>query len=112
MVRSVADQGTTILFASHIVGDLEAACDRIVLLAAGRIAIDDSISVVRASHAIVDPGDAAPDSLVGVFDDRAGRARALIRVEVAAAEPAPLDDILLGYLAGAMGRRVTTGLVA
>ena len=111
-VRAATDRGTTILFASHIVGDLEAACDRIVLLAAGRVAIDDPISVVRAKHALVDPGDALAESLVGVFDDRTGRARALVRVAEPVDEPPPLDDIVLGYLAGAVGRRAMTGLVA
>ena len=104
-VRSVADGGTTILFASHIVGDLEAACDELVLLASGHVMLHDSVAAIRASHAVMDLATAPTDSVVGVFDDRAGRAQALVRVADADAEPPALDDIVLGYLASALGRR-------
>ena len=39
LLRSVSPD-TTILFASHIVGDLASVCDRLVVLAAGRVAYD------------------------------------------------------------------------
>jgi ABC-2 type transport system ATP-binding protein len=112
MVRAAADGGTTILFASHIVGDLDAACDHIVLLAAGRVALDEPIAQVRASHAVVDLKQADDGALIGVFDDRAGRPQALIRVTEPVVEPPLLDDVVLGYLAGAIGRRATDGQVA
>lgn len=112
MVRGEVDRGTTTLFASHIVGDLEVACDHIILLAAGRVVLDDTIAHVRSGHAIVDPEAAMGEALIGVFDDRLGRARALIRVDAPGGDPPLLDDIVLGYLSGAAGRRGSTGRAA
>lgn len=104
-VRSVADDGTTILFASHIVGDLEAACDELVILASGRVMLHDSIAAIRAGHAVMELAAAPAESVIGVFDDRAGRAQALVRMGDPAKDPPALDDIVLGYLASALGRR-------
>lgn len=112
MVRAAADAGTTILFASHIVGDLDAACDHIVLLASGQVVLDEPIVRVRASHAVVDLAETAAGALIGVFDDRTGRPHALIRVAEPRGEPPQLDDIVLGYLAGASGRTATDGRAA
>jgi ABC-2 type transport system ATP-binding protein len=104
-VRSVADGGTTILFASHIVGDLEVACDELVILASGRVVLQDSVAAIRAGHAVVDLAAAPAEAVIGVFDDRAGRAQALVRAGIEDADPPALDDIVLGYLASALGRR-------
>ncbi len=112
MIRAARDGGTTILFASHIVGDLEAACDHLVVLASGRIMLDDSIARVRTSHAVVDFAGAPSDAVIGTFDDRAGRPQVLIRVDDPVAQPPALDDVVLGYLAAALGRRTADGRAA
>lgn len=112
MVRSASESGTTILFASHIVGDLEAACERLILLASGRVVLDEPIATIRAGHALVDPGGADEGALVGIFDDRTGRPRALVRVSTPPPDAPSLDDIVLGYLAGAIGRRLPQGPLA
>jgi hypothetical protein len=54
---------------------------------------------------VMDLAAAPADSVIGVFDDRAGRAQALVRIGVPDADPPALDDIVLGYLASALGRR-------
>jgi ABC-2 type transport system ATP-binding protein len=103
LLRSVSPE-TTILFASHIVGDLASVCDRLVVLAAGRVAYDASIAEAQSGHALASPDAATDADIVGIFDDRHGRAQALIRVTAPGAEPSDaveLDDIVLGYLAGA-----------
>ena len=103
LLRSVSRE-TTILFASHIVGDLASVCDRLVVLAAGRVAYDASIAEAQRGHALRSPEAAAGADVVGVFDDRHGRAQALIRVASPGVDPSDaveLDDIVLGYLAGA-----------
>ena len=46
---------TTILFASHIVGDLASVCDRLIVLAAGRVAYDASIAEAQSGHALTSP---------------------------------------------------------
>ena len=111
MVRGAARAGATILFASHIVGDLEAVCDRLVVLAPGRVMLDSSIEEARASHAVVPLDEAPTDELIGVFDDHAGRPRALIH-SAQATSPASLDDIVLGHLAAARRRTTTDGAAA
>jgi ABC-2 type transport system ATP-binding protein len=111
MVRGAAHAGATILFASHIVGDLEAVCDRLVVLAPGRVMLDTSIEEARASHAVVPLDEAPTDGVIGVFDHHAGRPRALIR-SAPATSPASLDDIVLGHLAAARRRTTTDGAAA
>jgi hypothetical protein len=57
----------------------------------------------QRGHALVSPDAAAGADVVGIFDDRHGRAQALIRVTPPGgpSEPVELDDIVLGYLAEA-----------
>jgi len=112
MVRGAAQGGATVLFASHIVGDLEAVCDRLVLVASGRIMLESPINEARAGHALVNLDEAPSNGVIGVFDDQAGRPHALVRVATPAASPPSLDDIVLGYLAGARRRPAGDGVAA
>jgi ABC-2 type transport system ATP-binding protein len=108
MVRGAAQAGATVLFASHIVGDLEAVCDRLLVLAPGRVMLDTSIDEARASYRVVPVDEAVGSDVIGAFDDHAGRARALVH----SADPSStvsLDDIVLGHLAGARGRAPKDG---
>jgi ABC-2 type transport system ATP-binding protein len=43
LIRTLADQGTTILFSTHVMEHAERLCDRIVLLAAGRKIFDGDV---------------------------------------------------------------------
>ncbi|PHS24558.1 MAG: ABC transporter ATP-binding protein [Robiginitomaculum sp.] len=43
LIRTLADQGTTILFSTHVMEHAERLCDRIVLLAAGRKIFDGNV---------------------------------------------------------------------
>ncbi len=95
--------GTTVLLASHIVGDLDGACDRLIVLAPGRVQLDADMSWARAHHRLVPLADAAGMDLVGSFANRRGVHTALVRTEDPVADPPRLDDIVLGYLAA--GRR-------
>lgn len=44
LIRTLADQGTTILFSTHVMEHAERLCDRIVLLAAGRKIFDGNVA--------------------------------------------------------------------
>ena len=103
-VASAAADGSTVLLASHIVGDLEGFCDRIIVLGPGRVQLDADAAWARAHHALVPLGEATGMDVVGSFANRRGVHTALIRSAEPVVEPAALDDIVLGYLAG--GRRV------
>jgi ABC-2 type transport system ATP-binding protein len=99
--EAVTTTGCTVLLASHIVGDIAAVCDRLVVLAPARVMLHSTIADARAGHALVPFAEAPPDRIIGAFDDEAGRPHALIRTAEAAADPPTLDDIVLGYLAAA-----------
>ena len=86
--------GTTVLLSSHIVTDVEQACDRLVVLGVGRVLLHDTVSAALARHGIVTgsaPGavstfrgpDGAPLSLVTGSGERR----------------ATLEELVLGYLA-------------
>lgn len=95
--------GTTVLLASHIVGDLDEVCDRLIVLAPARVQLDAETAWARAHHRLVPLADAAGMDLVGSFANRRGVHTALVRTVDPVADPPGLDDIVLGYLAA--GRR-------
>jgi len=102
-VAGAVASGTTVLLSSHIVGDLDGACDRLIVLAPGRVQLDADMSWTRAHHRLVPLADATGLDVVGSFANRKGVHTALVRSRDPVTDPAPLDDIVLGYLAA--GRR-------
>jgi ABC-2 type transport system ATP-binding protein len=98
--------GTTVLLSSHIVGDLDEVCDRLIVLAPARIQLYAEMSWARAHHRLVPLADAGSLDVVGSFANRRGVHTALVRTEDPVADPPRLDDIVLGYLAA--GRRTET----
>ncbi|HWE39542.1 MAG TPA: ATP-binding cassette domain-containing protein [Isosphaeraceae bacterium] len=51
LIRELGDRHT-ILLSTHIMPEVEAVCSRVILIAAGRIAIDDSLARLRSEEAI------------------------------------------------------------
>ena len=102
-VAEAVGGGTTVLLASHIVGDLDEVCDRLIVLAPARVQLDAEMAWARAHHRLVPLADAAGLDVVGSFANRRGVHTALVRTEDPVADPPRLDDIVLGYLAA--GRR-------
>ena len=97
----VRQNGTTVLLASHIVGDLAATCDRIVVLAPARVVLDADIAAAKTRHALRSPADAGGHEVVGAFPDAAGELHVLVRSPEPFPDPVSLDDVVLGYLAAA-----------
>jgi ABC-2 type transport system ATP-binding protein len=102
-VAEAVAEGTTVLISSHIVGDLDDVCDRLIVLAPARVQLDAEMSWARAHHRLVPLADAGGLDVIGSFANRRGVHTALVRTEEPVAEPPRLDDIVLGYLAA--GRR-------
>jgi ABC-2 type transport system ATP-binding protein len=102
-VAEAVAAGTTVLLSSHIVGELDEVCDRLIVLAPARVQLDAGMSWARAHHRLVPLADAGGLDVVGSFANRRGVHTALVRTEEAVADPPRLDDIVLGYLAA--GRR-------
>lgn len=98
---SVRQDGTTALLASHIVGDLDGVCDRLIVLAPARIMLDEEIETARRHHAIVPRSEAVEGQIIGTFGDQRGVLHSLIRSAEPVAIPASLDDIVLGYISAA-----------
>ena len=108
MVDAVRAAGTTALLSSHVITDIEQACDRLLVLGGGRTLLDVSMEEARAVHRVED-GDGPIDAgrLVGRFPDQGGTLVALVRGESGPGRPATLEEVVLGHLAS--GRRTRDG---
>jgi ABC-2 type transport system ATP-binding protein len=119
LVDAVRSEGATAVLSSHVITDVEQACDRIVVLGGGRKILDESIAEALAAHRVADgdPAPAAGATRVAAFPDPFGRTMTLWRVEATGSpEPAgfrvaSLEELVLGRLASsrpARQRRVRT----
>jgi ABC-2 type transport system ATP-binding protein len=108
MVDAVHAAGTTALLSSHVITDIEQACDRLLVLGGGRKLLDVSMEEARAVHRVAD-GDGPIDAgrLVGRFPDQEGKLVALVRDAGGPGRPATLEEVVLGHLAA--GRRPRNG---
>lgn len=101
---AVRAEGTTVLLASHIVGDLETISDSLIVLAPAAVMFHGSIEAARAGHSVVPASDEiAPDDLIATFTGLTGRRVSLVRRPETG--DASLDDVVLGYLAATVTRR-------
>jgi ABC-2 type transport system ATP-binding protein len=50
IVRTVADEGRTVLFSSHLLDEIERVADRVALVHAGRVVLSDSLDQIKQSH--------------------------------------------------------------
>ncbi len=115
LIDAVKSDGSTALLSSHIVTDVEEACDRLVILGAGKILLDCPLEEARQAHRLTDSKSPPPGGVaVGSFAGKGLTRLTLWRLpaeaegdESAAAEPASLEEVVLGYLAAGRG---TTGL--
>lgn len=101
LVESVREHGRSAFLSSHIVTDVEEACDRIVVISDGRIRLDDGVAEARARHWIAEAGTRAVVEIVGSFPAPGGGdiAVAMGPVPGSGARQATLEEIVLAYLA-------------
>lgn len=109
VVSIIRSDGLTAVLSSHVVADIEQACDRLLVIGAGVVALDASIDEARLTHRVVtgtvDPVEGP--SVIGAFVDRDGQHRTLIGFHEGDPETGKsaviprLEDIVLGYLAAA-----------
>ena len=125
LTDAVQSSGATALLSSHIVTDIEQACDHLVVLGAGRKLLDRPIAHAIAEHAVVEhamatngppvSSSAAREGAIGSFFDPRGGQVTLVRAIAGATSgvthdglrPATLEEVVLGYLAAAR----TSGLL-
>ncbi|HET7056654.1 MAG TPA: ABC transporter ATP-binding protein [Thermomicrobiales bacterium] len=102
-------EGVTVVLSSHIVTDVESSCERIVVLGAGRVLVNDSVAMLLASHLIrVDNGVAGPHvaTCIGGFPGPAGEALTLWQTSgpaVSGYRRPTLEEVVMGYVSA--GRR-------
>lgn len=111
LTDAVRTSGRTALLSSHIVTDIEQACDHLVVLGSGRKLLDCGVSAAIADHAVdTQPGQGDPSRaggpVVGSFFDPRGGPVTLIRLAggdrtAGGLRQATLEEVVLGYLASA-----------
>jgi len=100
LVEDVRGRGATAVLSSHIVTDVEQACDRLVVLAGGRLLLDVAVAAAKESFRTVPATEIDGREVIGTFGGPAGEPLALVR-EASARQPASLEEIVLGHLAAA-----------
>ena len=101
LVGAVREDGSTALLSSHVITDIEQACDRLLVLGGGRKLLDLSIAESIAAHRIAETLSAA-DHVVGTFMEMDGGRASLIRTTPGTTphgRPATLEEVVLGHLA-------------
>src|SRR5881398_2680475 len=53
IIRTIAGEGRTVLFSSHLLGEVERVSDRVAMIKAGRIVFCDSLDAMKQSHRCV-----------------------------------------------------------
>ena len=113
LVDAVHANGATALLSSHVITDIEQACDRLLVLGAGKTLLDLSVAGAIAEHFILEapaPGVTAipvGGTVVGVFPGPAGERLSLVRGDGSAGRPATLEEVVLGHLAAARPPRAS-----
>lgn len=105
LTDAVRGDGATALLSSHIVTDVEQACDRLIVLGVGRVLLNDSVAAAMAAHAI---SATEHPNAVASFGAPDGSRIWLVRGE--GERPATLEEVVLGYLAS--GRSTATPAAA
>src|SRR5262245_38343649 len=111
-MAAVAEDGTTVLLSSHLVGDLERACDYLIVLHTARVQVLGGVDELLASHKILvgRRQEAAVAGTAGVAavvkESHAGKQTTLlvrtdgpIHDPVWTVEDTSLEDLVLAYLA-------------
>jgi len=117
LVEAVRAAGHTALLSSHVITDIEQACDRLIVLGKGHTLLDLSIAEALAHHRVVDgsAGAAIPaERVVGSFPSPGGDPLTLVKVRPAEPippeglpdeRPATLEEVVIGHMAAGRVRR-------
>lgn len=124
IVRTIADEGRTVLFSSHLLDEVERVGDLVAMIDRGRIVLDGPLDGVKARHRRAairfdDPRDEAPALASAIAIEGSGREwSALVEGDLARAiddaarlggrvvddRPASLEEIFVARIASHRGR--------
>jgi len=74
IIRTIADEGRTVLFSSHLLDEVERVADHVTMISRGKIVLDAPLVEMREAHR---EGDRTP-SLDEIFVTHAGRSAAVV----------------------------------
>lgn len=104
LLNDVRARGATAVLSSHVVTDVDQACDWLVVLANGRLVLHTSIASAKRDFQTLPVGELDGQNAVGTFPGPAGEPLALVRGS-SAGRPASLEEIVLGHLAAKESNR-------
>jgi len=107
LLRSVVDDGTTVLLSSHAIADIAMVCDYVIILSASRVSLADDLDYVLASHRLLvgkrdGIAPAGADVIAATHAER--QTNLLVRVEEPIIDGAwrveepTLEEIVIAYL--------------
>lgn len=99
LLDEVRANSRTAVLSSHIITDVQQACDWLVILSHGRLLLHSSVEEARLRHRTVSTNSRGQD-FVGDFVGPAGEQLSLVTSTDPATREATLEEIVLGYLAG------------
>ena len=105
LVDDVRGRGATAVLTSHIVTDVEQACDRLVVLADGRLVLDAAVATAKEEFRTMSGNELDGRATIGTFTGPAGDLLALVS-DRSVGRRASLEEIVLGHLAAARTRRI------
>jgi ABC-2 type transport system ATP-binding protein len=116
LIDAVRTDGATAVLSSHVITDVEQACDRIVVLGGGRKVLDEPISAAIAAHWVSEADDVPTTNgvnRVATFLGPVGQPVTLWQMPPdRAADPAlraaTLEEVVLGHLASSRPPRPLT----
>jgi len=100
LATTVRGRGTTAVLSSHIVSDVEAVCDRLVVLGMGRVMLQAPIAQALSEHRLTHD-DAPPGVTVATIAGPGGHPMSVIRSSDPSLEPPTLEELVMAYLAAA-----------
>lgn len=53
IIRTVAEEGRTVLFSSHLLDEVERVADQVVMLARGKVVLDEPLDSIKARHRVI-----------------------------------------------------------
>jgi ABC-2 type transport system ATP-binding protein len=53
LIRSLSDQGQTVVLSSHLLGEVEQICDRVGVIAEGRLRVESSVAELRGHASLL-----------------------------------------------------------
>ena len=50
VLRTIADEGRTVLFSSHLLDEVEEVADHVTMISGGRVVLSAALDEIKASH--------------------------------------------------------------